>query len=101
MEIKDLQKKADEIIDKIDEKLGCKHSIDNTVLHLIEELGEVSRELNKPNIRNQEINKKGLGYELSDVLFLISRIANLNDINLEESIKGKIEELNKRHNFDL
>jgi len=99
MELNELQKKADEIIDKIDEKLNCSHDINSTILHLIEELGEVSRELNKPNIRNEDIDKEELGDEIADVFLLLLRIANLNDINLEESIKRKIEKLNKRHGF--
>jgi len=101
MKIIDLQKKADEIIDTIDKKFNCKHNINNTILHLLEELGEVANELNKPNIRNEPINKEHLGEELSDLLIFIARIANLNNIDLEQSIKNKIGELNKRHNLTL
>jgi NTP pyrophosphatase (non-canonical NTP hydrolase) len=101
MELKDLQKKADEIIDKIDNKLNCKHDINSTFMHLIEEIGEVAGELNKPNIRGENINKEELGDELVDVLFFISRIANLKDIDLEESISNKIKKLNQKHNLDL
>jgi len=99
MDIKDWQKKADEIINKIDNKCGCSHDINNTFIHLIEELGEVARELNKPNIRNENINREELGKEIADVLFFIARVANLNNIDIEEAINGKLKELNARHGF--
>ena len=96
MDIKELQKKSDEIIDKMDEKFNCKHSINNTFMHLIEEVGEVADELNKPNIRGKEIDKKELGKELADVIMFLSRLASLNEIDLEEAIEGKINELTER-----
>jgi NTP pyrophosphatase (non-canonical NTP hydrolase) len=96
MELKELQKKSDEIIDKMDEKFKCKHCVNNTFMHLIEEVGEVADELNKPNIRGKEIDKKELGKELADVIMFSSRLASLNDIDLEEAIDGKINELIER-----
>jgi len=101
MEIKELQKKSDEIINKLDGKFECNHNVNNTFIHFIEELGEIASELNNPNIRGRDINKKELGKELADLLFFISRLANLNDIDLEESINEKIIELNKRHSMEL
>jgi NTP pyrophosphatase (non-canonical NTP hydrolase) len=101
MELKEFQKKADEIINKIDDKKGCAHNLNNTILHLIEELGEVANQLGKPGIRNEQINKQELGKELADVLIFLARIANLNNINLEHSINSKITELNQRHNLNL
>lgn len=97
MEIKELQKKADEIVGKLDKKFNCEHNVNHTFMHLIEELGEMSKELNRPNIRNGEINKEELGDEISDVLLLICRIANLNEIDLEESFNRKVGKLNRRH----
>ncbi len=101
MDLKELQRKADEVINTIDKKLGCEHCVNNTFMHMVEELGEVADQLNKPNIRKEEINKKELGNELADLIFFISRLANLHEIDLEESIKNKIVELNKRHNLNL
>ncbi len=97
MELKELQKKSDEIIDKMDEKFKCKHCVNHTFLHLIEEIGEIAREINKPNIRNKDIDKEELGKELADVMIFVLRLANLHDIDLEESIKEKINELTERY----
>lgn len=101
MEIKELQQKADVIIEEIDKKFKCEHNLNNSFMHLIEELGEMTREINKPNIRNENIDKEKLGDEMSDVLLLIAKIANINNINLEESINRKITKLNKRHELNI
>ena len=101
MEIKKLQEKTDEIINKMDAKTNCKHDINNTIIHLIEEIGELAKELNKPNIRNKPIDREELGNEIADVLFFITRIANLNEIDLEASINNKIKKLNEKYDLNL
>jgi NTP pyrophosphatase (non-canonical NTP hydrolase) len=101
MEVKELQKRVDEIINKIDSKMECNHDVNNTFIHLVEELGEVADKLNQPNIRGKELNKEELGKELSDMFFFILRLASLNGIDIEEAINEKIQELNQRHNLNL
>jgi len=101
MEIKDFQNQINEIVEKIDEKTGVKHNLNNTFFHLIEEIGELADELNKPNIRNKEIDKQNLKEEFADVLVLITRLACINDIDIEDAIKNKIEIFKQRHNLDI
>lgn len=101
MELKEFQKKADEVINSIDEKVGVKHDVNSSFIHLIEELGEVAREFNKPNVRGEEINKEELGKELFDVMVFIAKIANLSGIDLEEAIDNKLKELNKKYDLNL
>jgi len=57
--------------------------------HLVEEIGEVAREL-----RNNDKTK--LKEELADVLFLIFKLSNEKDISLEEAFKHKFELIKKR-----
>ena len=99
MEIKELQQKADEIINAIDNKVNVKHNDSLTIRHLIEEIGELAEEINKPDLRNEQINKENLSDELTDVLLFTIRLANNNNINLEEAINNKINKLKKRHNL--
>ena len=101
MEIKEFQKKADEIINSIDGKLCIEHNVNSAFMHLIEEIGEVANQLNKPNIRNEEIEKQKLAEELSDVLLFIARIANIYGIDLEDAIKGKINKLKQKWGLDI
>ncbi len=100
MEIKELQKQMNEIIEKIDEKIGCKHNSNNTFFHLIEENGELAEELNKTNIRNKEIDKQNLKEEFADIFALMIKLACIHEIDIEDAIKNKIEILKQRHNLE-
>jgi NTP pyrophosphatase (non-canonical NTP hydrolase) len=99
MEVKDLQNKIEEIITAIDDKMDVKHNHNETLMHLIEELGEVARHLGKPSIRKENINKEELADEIADVLMFMTRLATLHNIDLEESINAKINKLKQRHNL--
>jgi NTP pyrophosphatase (non-canonical NTP hydrolase) len=99
MEIKELQKKADEIIEMGDKNFKCEHNLENTVFHFIEEVGELISELGKPKFRNQKIDEENLEKEIVDVLIFLMRIANLNNIDVEKAFNNKINELKQRWNL--
>ncbi len=99
MEIKELQKLMNNTVDLIDEKFNCKHDVNNTFLHLIEEIGEVADEINKPNIRNKETDIENLGEEIADCVILLTKLAVIYNIDIEDAIKNKIEKLKIRHNL--
>jgi NTP pyrophosphatase (non-canonical NTP hydrolase) len=96
MEIKELQEKSNEIIEIGDKKFKCEHNLENTVFHLIEEIGELMSELGKPKFRNQKINKENLEKEIADVLIFLMRIANLNNIDVQKAFNNKFDELKQR-----
>jgi len=100
MEIKELQKQAEEIINKIDSKLEFTHDNKNLILHLTEELGEISKQILNPGLKRQETDIENLKEEIADVILLISKLANNNNIDIEEAIKNKIEKLKLRHNIE-
>ena len=99
MEVRELQEKMNETIGIIDKKFKCEHSTNNTFLHLIEEIGELAEELNKPNIRSKEIDKKNLEEEIADILLLITKLACIHNIDIEKAILDKIDILKQRHNL--
>lgn len=99
MEIKELQKRAEEIINEIDSKLGFTHDNKNLILHLTEELGEISRQILNPELKRQEMNTENLKEEIADVMLLLSKLANNNQIDIEEAIENKIEKLKLRHDL--
>ena len=99
MEIKELQNKSTEIIDKIDEKLNVKHNNENTLIHLTEELGEIARQINNKNIRNVEQNIDNIAEEIADVILIINKLASNYNIDVEKAIKEKLEKLKQRHNL--
>jgi NTP pyrophosphatase (non-canonical NTP hydrolase) len=100
MEIEEFQKEVEEVVKLLDDKLNVEHNLNNTFIHLIEEVGEIANELNKPNIRNEVLNKEELAEELFDALFFIVRIANLNNINLDEARIRKLKKLKERYDIN-
>jgi len=97
MELKELQTEAENIINKIDEKLKAKHDDEFVLIHLSEELGEVAREIINPKLRRGNKNKDNLSEEIADIILLTSKLANNNNIDIENAILNKIKKLNERH----
>ena len=95
-----MQEQAEEIINKIDNKLEFTHNNKNIIVHLTEELGEISRQILNPELKRQNINIENLKEEIADVILLLSKLANNNDIDIEEAVKNKIEKLKQRHNLE-
>ncbi len=99
MEIKELQEKAEEIINKIDNKLEFRHNNKNIIIHLTEEFGEISRQILNPELKRQEIDIENLKEEIADIMLLLSKLANNNNIDIEKSITSKIKKLKQRHDL--
>ena len=97
MEIKDLQKEANDIVLTIDSKLGAEHNAETTLIHLIEEFGELARQHNNKSIRKIEQDKSNIEEEFADILMLLMRLANIYNINMEDVLINKIAKLKERH----
>ena len=96
MEIKEIQKIVD---DWIGENTNGYWKPNNMMLRLMEEVGELAREVNhkygeKPP--KPEEKDKDIGDEVADVLFTLICLVNSLDINLEESFKKVIEKYKSR-----
>lgn len=99
MEINMIQKQCAEIIKSIDSKKGIIHDDELSIVHITEELGEISRQILNPVLNRDKKDINNLAEELADVVFFISKIADNNNINLEKSIINKMQNLKSR--FDL
>lgn len=99
MEIKNLQKEADNIILAIDSKLGANHNEETTFIHLLEELGELARQHNNKSIRKIAQDKANIEEEFADITLLLMRLANIYNLNLEDVLVNKISKLKERHNL--
>lgn len=97
MEIKELQELADEVVNLIDSKRKGSHDSDTTIMHIYEELGEVSRQLYSEKIGRSEIDIENLGEEISDCLILLLHLSKIYNLDTEKEIKSKIEKLKQRH----
>ena len=97
MEIKNLQKEANDIVLAIDSKLGAEHDEKTTFIHLLEEFGELARQHNNKSIRKIEQDKSNIEEELADTTILLMRLANIYNINIEDVLINKIAKLKDRH----
>jgi len=98
MEIEEIRKKAYAIIEDYNKKNNITHNKDTVFPHLVEEIGELARELGheRSNWR-AEFNKEKFAEELIDVLMQIMNLATDYNINIEETFNKKIQKLRERY----
>ncbi len=100
MEIKEAQQKAHKIIEDYNKKHSLEHNKETVFYHLIEEVGELAREIyNEKDNWRKEFNKEKIAEEIIDVLMQTLNIAENYNIDIEYEFNKKIEKLKKR--FDL
>ncbi len=98
MDIRELQKRAKEVTDLIDTKRKGRHDSDTTIMHIYEELGEISSQLYNKKIGRAEFDKENLAEEIVDCLILLLHLSKVYDLDIEKEIRKKLEKLKQRHN---
>ncbi len=96
MNLNEFQEESTKLIKEIDKKYGRNHDIKVTLIHLVEEFGEIAREIYNQEVGRGKMDKDNLKGEISDVLMLLAHLANCFDIKIEEAIKRKFSELKER-----
>ncbi len=96
MEIKKLQNEIKRMFDK--SSRFKKHTKEGIMTHIVEELGEVSRQLINEKYRKDKFDKKKLAEEIGDVLILINYLSSEYDIDLSKEMESKLKRLKKRVN---
>jgi len=95
-----MQEKSNEIINLIDEKVKVKHDVSNTIIHFMEELGEMFKEIGRGSYRHEGVNKEELSSEIADVLIFLMKIADNYDIDVEKAFVEKANKLKEKWNLD-
>ncbi|MCD6590993.1 MAG: hypothetical protein J7K72_03395, partial [Candidatus Aenigmarchaeota archaeon] len=93
MDIKTFHKEVEELFNKISDKRGQKHTEEEIFIHLIEEIGEIARQLTNKKIREEKFDHKNLEEEISDSIMFLIYLASLYKIDLENSLKKDVEKL--------
>lgn len=97
METKEFQKMCAEVVKKIDEKYNITRDPHFSFVQFMEEVGELAKEINKPKLRNKEIDRENLEGEFADVFLQFCILADMFDVDLEKSVELKNKVLKERH----
>lgn len=97
--IKEFQEFCSETVNDIDKKYNIIRDPHFCFTQFIEEIGELAKEINKPKLRNQEIDHENLNGEFADVILQFFTLAKILNIDIEEAVESKIKILKKRHDL--
>ncbi len=91
----DIQKFQKEILDVFSEMDNMpnkrKHTKQSAVIHLMEEIGEIARQVTSEYHRPEKFSKENLGTELADTLMFIVVLADLYEIDLSKEMQDSIQ----------
>jgi len=100
MELKDLQKECKKIVDGVGDSLNRRHTKDEAFIHLVEEIGEIGREINNQRLRPEKFDKENFKKEFADTLLFLLYLAEIYNVDIQKAIKEKMNELKKRFNLE-
>ncbi|RLG10655.1 hypothetical protein DRN73_07280 [Candidatus Pacearchaeota archaeon] len=102
MEIQKIQEEAWEILNSYNKKNGIEHNKDTVFYHLIEEVGELAREIQKEknDWRKEGFDKKKLSEELVDILVQLLYLAKDYNIDIVEAFNKKVKKLKQRYELE-
>lgn len=92
-------KEAQEIIRKFVEERSWERPSADTFIHLVEEIGEVGRNIlimkdyGGAHTKDKPVNMEE---ELADVLYLLLKLANENNVDLQNAFTSKVEKIRKK-----
>ncbi|MHC1587275.1 MAG: MazG nucleotide pyrophosphohydrolase domain-containing protein [Candidatus Syntropharchaeia archaeon] len=64
--------------------------------HMIEEIGEIARELYNQKSGRRDFDRENLAGEIADVCLLLAQLAKNFNIDLNKAVERKIKELEER-----
>jgi NTP pyrophosphatase (non-canonical NTP hydrolase) len=97
METKEFQGKCAKIVKDIDAKYNINRDPHFSFVQFIEEVGEFAKEINKPKLRNKEIDRENLKGEFADVMLQFAILATMFDVDFEDAVESKLKILKERH----
>ena len=95
-EIEDIQKRVLEFEKRWEEAKKVKFDSDLTMLHLVEEIGELSQQLFYKKAKPERFNEEKVREELCDVILVALCMADKLKMNVSEELDKKLQELDKR-----
>jgi NTP pyrophosphatase (non-canonical NTP hydrolase) len=87
MNIEETKKQIAELIRKRNRQKGIKESPELSLMHLIEEVGELSSGIIDEKMKREKLSKKFIGHQIIDCLVDLMLLSDQFEINLNEEIK--------------
>ena len=100
METKDLQTTAVDTVDILDKKFNVNRDAQLNFTQMVEEIGELAKDVNMPKLRHKEPDKENLKGEFADVFLQFAKLADLMNVDLEQAVLNKIQTLKQRHELE-
>ena len=100
MESTEFQKYCADVVSQIDNKFNIDRDAQLALCQLVEEIGELAKEVNRKKLRNKEAEFADLENEFADVFLQFAKLADMHGIDLEKSVAQKIERLKERGYFE-
>lgn len=103
MKIQDMQKEVCNIVQEYNDKNGIAHNPQTSFHQLIEEVGELAREITKEtnDWRGEGFSKEDLSKELIDVICNCLILADDYDIDIVDVFDNKMAEWRTRWKLDV
>lgn len=96
MEVNDFQKKIVDFASKWDKKRNNIPDAESTLIHLMEEVGELSRQYINKRMRKEKFDEEEVENAIGDALMQLVKIAHLEGLNIENVVTEIIEDEQKR-----
>jgi len=91
MDIQSFQEQILQVFSEMDKMPNRReHTKQSALIHLMEEMGEIARQVTSEFHRPEKFNKENLGTELADCLMFIAVLADLYDVDLPKEMQGSI-----------
>lgn len=99
-DLNELQEQCAKFVSDIDAKYNIKRDPQFSFTQLMEEIGELAKEINKPRLRNKEIDQTNLEGEFADIFLQLMILAKMHNVNMEKSVNAKMETIKERHHIN-
>ena len=73
-----------------------KHTKQSAVIHLVEEIGEIAKQVTNEYHRPEKFNKENLGEELADVMMFIVLLSEIYEINISKEMENSIKKVENK-----
>ena len=97
MDIRQFQKEILEVFSEMDKLPNRReHTKQSALIHLMEEVGEIARQVTNEYHRPEKFDKGNLGTELADALMFIVVLAQLYDVDISAEMQQTISRVKKK-----